>query len=95
MKIPREAKDIPTGHHYAILVFTSVSSYEAPWHPRDNGQGTYSETPVTNYYVTTNREEWEKQIVRFDERKEKFVAFEVNGLAKLTKKVSITIESQK
>lgn len=91
MKQVTSPNDVPTGYHYVVMEFDTVSEYEPPWHKRDK-EGTYYNKTVCLYYVTTDQKEWEKKIISLDERNKLYTAFSVDGLAKLEKKVSINIK---
>ncbi len=97
-----DPKNIPPGKHYAIMVYTpeTRSEYEAPWHERDRGVGTYRTTSYVDvqHWVTTNKEIWQKHILQMERgesrtgKNAKYVAFVVDMVAKVELNVSVDIK---
>jgi hypothetical protein len=88
-----KAEQVPTAHHYAIITYDVQSNYHAA---EGHGYPAYtSQDNVVEHFITKSRNIWENEIIRLDERKVKFVAFEVSGLVTLKKTVTVNIEPVK
>lgn len=92
--------DVPTGLHYAILVYKHESVYhEGDERSRTNpghGYPAHTETfDAFEHYVTQYKNEWLAAIEEFatnEDTKNKFICFEVPKLAKVATKVVVDIE---
>ncbi len=91
--------DVPTGNHYAIIIFKSQTIHHegderSRTHP-GHGYPAYTETLTTNEYKwTLNKEEWVKEIeylerARGTSHKEEYAAIEVIGKAQVETKVVV------
>jgi len=92
--------DVPTGLHYAILVYKTESVYiEGDERSRTNpGHGYPARTEVYEsfeHYVTLYKDEWLKAIEEFatnEDTKNKFICFEVPKLSSVKTKVVVDID---
>jgi hypothetical protein len=92
--------DVPTGQHYAILVYKSESVYiEGDERSRTSpGHGYPAHTEVYEsfeHYVTQDKNEWLKAVEEFakdKDCKDKFICFEVPKLATVKTKIVVEFE---
>lgn len=86
--------DVPVGHHYAILVYSSSSVFiPGDERSRTNPGHGYPERYETynsfEHYVSHDREQWEALVKELFSEKKNFVFFEVEKLGSLEVNVSI------
>ena len=95
MKQVHKKEDVPTGHHYSVLVYKTSSIYiEGDERSRTcpgHGYPAHTETNETfEHWVSTDRSDWERHITSLTlARENNFVFFEVASLGLLETKVVI------
>lgn len=89
-------KDVPVGHHYAIIVYKSYSEYipgdeRSRTHPGHGYPERYETRESFEHYVTEDKNEWELEIKALHFKNENnFIFFEVQRLGSF--EVNITIK---
>jgi len=91
----KKPDDVPTGPHFVIIKYVDVSSHDG-WSEKEGG-GYYTQK-MAEHWVTEDQSVWEAEISRLVNTRPtygdspKFVAFKVAGLAKVERKVSVTVQ---
>lgn len=88
MKQVTKPDDVPVGRHFAIIAYSSLT--------HDDNWGGTCDTLMAEHYVTTDKSLWEAKIAEFEEpnnyrEKRPYVAFEVPGLAKVTRQIIVNV----
>lgn len=82
-------EEMPTGPHWAALLFGTRSVYQPGYDDRDPGHT--SQEDDHQYYVFNDEAELSQFILFCQEEKKKFVFFKVAGIGKAETKVSVTV----
>lgn len=91
-------EDFPDGPCYVIVEFDSYVPYTG-W---EKESGPAEKSVLPRFYVTTSREEWEEEIRRRERKKaeertrytdppNKYIAYYVDGLAKIQTQININV----
>jgi hypothetical protein len=86
--------DVPTGHHFAILVYTTSSTYvpgdeRSRTNPGHGYPGGYETHNSFEHYVTHDKPQWESLIKELHLEKKNFVFFEVEKLGQIEVQVKL------
>ena len=86
--------DVPKGQHYAVLVYKQESVYIESDERRRNHPGHTQIYNTFEHYVTDNRHDWLDYIRRLEHSSvpQSYVALEVKGKAKVSRKVEVDIQ---
>ena len=88
----KKPDDVPTGKHYAVIEFRSVTEASG-WGPENDTQEL-----CPHYYVTEDRDEWENHIKELEAVKSKwdrcqYVALVVSAKATIEPKITVITPS--
>lgn len=80
-----DASKVPTGPHFAVLVYRSerVSGYDP---------NTYDTITVVDHYATLDKDEWLDKVKYLKLEKANFVFFEVSKLSKASIKIEVDVQ---
>ncbi len=86
----RKVEDVPQDKHYTIIVYENVSRSEPSYDHADK-YDTYQALEVS-HYVTKSSQIWKDEILQLEQKKEKYVAFVVDKIAKVKLNVSVDLD---
>ena len=91
----KKPSDVPLGPHYAVVEYEERQEHDG-WDEKEGGG--YHTVLVAKHMVTTERSKWEAYLAKLEEpkygygsRQAQYVAFEVKGLAKVERKVTVSV----
>lgn len=83
-------EDVPVDKHYTIIIYETVTRSE-PSYDHAGQYDSYQALEVS-HYVTKSSQVWKDEILRLEQKKEKYVAFVVDKIAKVKLNVSVDLD---
>lgn len=97
MKYITSPRDMPKGHHYAIIKYNTHSVYHegderSRQHPGHGYPAHYEQVTTMVHMVFDSKEEWETYIQNNYKDRDSMVCMEVAGMAEINIKTVITVK---